>query len=68
MEQGRSQPVLNGESQIELLAHVNTILKMAEHFKEAGERELEQECRNTANRMLDLVLFNHHGIPEWTNK
>ena len=68
MEQGRSLPVLNGESRIELLAHIDTILKMAEHFKEVGERDLEQECRNTANRMLDLILFNHHGIPEWTRK
>lgn len=64
MEQGRSQPVLNGESRSELFKHVNTILKMAEHFREVGERELEQECRNTANRMLDLILFNQHGIPE----
>ena len=64
MEQGRILPVLNGESRIELLAHIDTILKMAEHFKEAGERELEQECRNTANRMLDFILFKQHGIPE----
>lgn len=68
MEQGRSQSVLNGESRIELLAHVNTILKMSEHFKESGERELEQECRNTANRTLDMILFNHHGIPETSRK
>ena len=68
MEQGRSQPVLNVESRIELLAHVNKILKMAEHFKEAGERELEQECRNTANRILDMILFTHHGIPEASRK
>ncbi len=66
MEQGRGQPVLNGDSRIELLAHIDTILKMAEHFKESGERELEHECRNTANRMLDLILFNHHGIPKWS--
>lgn len=66
MEQGRSQPVLNGEPRSELLKHVNTILKMAEHFREVGERALEQECRNTANRMLDLILFKQHGIPDWT--
>lgn len=66
MEQGRSQPILNGEPRSEMLKHVNTILKMAEHFREVGERELEQECRNTANRMLDLIFFNHHGIPKWS--
>lgn len=66
MEQGRSQPILNGESRIELLAHVNSILKMAEHFKSVGKRELEQECRDTANRMLDLIFFNHHRIPKWS--
>lgn len=66
MEQGRSRPVLNGESRIELLVHIDTILKMAEHFREVGERALEQECRNTANRMLDLIFFNHHGIPKWS--
>lgn len=64
MEQGRSQSALNGEPRSEMLKHVNTILKMAEHFKDVGERDLEQECRNTANRMLDLILFKQHGIPE----
>lgn len=68
MEQGRSQPVLNGEPRSEMLKHVNTILKMAEHFREVGARALEQECRNTANRMLDLILFEHHGIPDWTHR
>ena len=48
MEQGRSQPVLNGESRIKLLAHIDTILKMAEHFKESGERE--RWSKNAATR------------------
>ena len=37
--------------------HVNKLLEMAEHFKATGERELEQECRNTATRILDYVLY-----------
>lgn len=67
-EQTRNDPVLNGESRIELVAHIDTILKMAEHFKKVGERKLDQECRNTANRMLDLILFKQHGIPDWTHR
>ncbi len=37
--------------------HVNKLLEMAEHFKATGERELEQECRKTATRILDYVLY-----------
>ena len=37
--------------------NVNKLLEMAEHFKATGERELEQECRKTATRILDYVLY-----------
>ena len=41
----------------QLHEHVNKLLEMAEHFKATGERELEQECRKTATRILDYVLY-----------
>lgn len=37
--------------------NVNKLLEMAEHFKATGEKELEQECRKTATRILDYVLY-----------
>ena len=37
--------------------HVNKLLEMAEHFKATGERELEQECRMTATKILDYVCY-----------
>ena len=37
--------------------YVHTLLEMAEWFAAHGERDLARECRATANKMLDHIMY-----------
>ena len=40
-----------------MIDSVNELLEMAEFLDGAGERELASDCRDTANKMLDHLLY-----------
>lgn len=40
-----------------MLDYVNTLLEMADFLDRTGDRELAKNCRDTANRILDALLY-----------
>lgn len=40
-----------------MLDYVNTLLEMADFLDRTGDRALARSCRDTANKMLDHLLY-----------
>ena len=41
--------------------HINLLLEMAERFAKLGDRQLAADCRKTATRLCDYVLWRKGG-------